>query len=273
MKPRIETELPAGLAERAGLIARHWAAQGSPFIAAKVAVTLDGRTATRAGDSQWITGEGARADVMRWRRAFPAIAVGAGTVRADNPRLTARNGHEPDWCPIRFIFDGRLRTVDGPVLPHVYADAFRARTIVVTTDHSGSEARRRLQAQGVQVWTFATPQPRVPPADFRRRCAEAGLTGIYVEGGSDLLSQFLVSRQLDYLFAYRGPLLLADDDAKPVFSGWQTEKMTGAIRLTGVQHEVFAGDLLTRGHLAYPERPVCDQIPSGPASLSSRAGG
>ncbi|HEX7630744.1 MAG TPA: bifunctional diaminohydroxyphosphoribosylaminopyrimidine deaminase/5-amino-6-(5-phosphoribosylamino)uracil reductase RibD, partial [Lacunisphaera sp.] len=118
------------------LIFNHWITTNRPLFAAKSGVTLDGKVATRTGDSKWITGEAARADGHRWRRLFPAIAVGAGTIRADNPRLTARlNGTE--WCPWRFVFDGLLRSVTDKAMPNVYTDEFRERTIVVTTSHGG----------------------------------------------------------------------------------------------------------------------------------------
>lgn len=72
------------------LIFNHWITTGQPMIAAKVATSIDGLIATHAGDSRWITGEAARSDVHRWRRYFPAIAIGANTVLKDNPRLTVR---------------------------------------------------------------------------------------------------------------------------------------------------------------------------------------
>src|SRR5258708_27838432 len=75
------------------LIFNHWIKTGTPLLAAKSAVTLDGKNATRSGESKWITGDLSRADVMRWRRLFPAIAVGAGTLANDNPRLTSRFPH------------------------------------------------------------------------------------------------------------------------------------------------------------------------------------
>jgi len=106
------------------LIFNHWVVKGTPLIAAKSAVTLDGRMACRTGESKWITGEQARADVHRWRRLFPAIAVGAGTVMKDNPRLTARMAGVEEWCPIRFVFDGLLRTVVDKQLADVYTDEF-----------------------------------------------------------------------------------------------------------------------------------------------------
>src|SRR4029077_17654085 len=111
---RAGVEVVTGVLEREcadlNLIFSHWIVRGTPFLAGKSATTLDGRIATRTGESRWITGEAARADAHRWRRLFPAIAVGAGPVMKDNPRLTARIAGAPEWCPLRLVFDGRLRT-------------------------------------------------------------------------------------------------------------------------------------------------------------------
>jgi diaminohydroxyphosphoribosylaminopyrimidine deaminase/5-amino-6-(5-phosphoribosylamino)uracil reductase len=233
--------------------------RGQPLIAAKAAVTLDGRTACRTGDSQWITGELARADVHRWRRLFPAIAVGAGTVLKDNPRLTARVEGGATWSPVRFVFDGRLRTVNDKHLPHVFTDEFREKTIVVTTSNAGQGYVRKLREMGVQVWVCESQTQRAPWAEFRRRCVEAKLSGVYVEGGAQLMSQLVQERQLDYLFLYRAPLLLADDRAKPMLTGLRTETLAQAVRLTNVHSELFGDDVLTRGHVVYPPKISIDE--------------
>lgn len=241
------------------LIFNHWAVHGQPLIAAKAAVTLDGRTACRTGDSQWITGEAARTDVHRWRRLFPAIAVGAGTVIKDNPRLTARVAGEATECPVRFVFDGRLRTVNDKHLPHVFTDEFREKTIVVTTTNAGQGYVRKLRDLGVQVWVCESATQRAPWADFRRRCVEAKLSGVYVEGGAQLMSQLVQERQLDYLFLYRAPLLLADDRAKPLLTGLRTETLAQAVRLRNVHSELFGDDVLTRGQVVYPAKVSIDE--------------
>ncbi|HVU38461.1 MAG TPA: bifunctional diaminohydroxyphosphoribosylaminopyrimidine deaminase/5-amino-6-(5-phosphoribosylamino)uracil reductase RibD, partial [Opitutales bacterium] len=72
------------------LIFNHWIISQTPFLAGKIATTLDGRVGTRTRQSKWITGAAARRDAMRWRRLFPAVGVGAGTVLADDPQLTSR---------------------------------------------------------------------------------------------------------------------------------------------------------------------------------------
>jgi len=256
-------EVISGVLEREctdlNLIFNHWIVQDTPLIAAKSAVTLDGRIACRSGDARWISGEAARADVMRWRRLFPSIAVGAGTVMTDNPRLTARVKDEKEWCPWRFVFDGLLRSVADRSMPSVYTDEFRERTIVVTTPHGGMGYVRKLRELGVKVWTLPSATQRVPMVEFRKRCTEEKITGVYFEGGSQLVSQILQDRQLDYLFVYRAPVLLADDRAKPVLSGLRSEKLVNAVRLSDVRHEIFGDDVLTHGRVSYPAQMFIDE--------------
>ncbi|HVU23342.1 MAG TPA: bifunctional diaminohydroxyphosphoribosylaminopyrimidine deaminase/5-amino-6-(5-phosphoribosylamino)uracil reductase RibD [Opitutus sp.] len=241
------------------LIFNHWITHDTPLVAAKLAVTLDGRMACRTGESQWITGEAARLDVHRWRRLFPAIAVGAGTVMKDNPRLTARLPGVAEWCPVRFVFDGLLRTVTDRRLPNVYTDDFKDRTIVVTTPHGGMGYVRKLREAGVQVWVLPSATQRAPMTEFRRRCLEERISGVLFEGGAQIVSQLLQDRQLDYLFVYRAPMLFADDRAKPMLNGLRTERLAQAVRLANVRNEPHGDDVLTRGHVNYPERLFVDE--------------
>ncbi len=248
----------AGECDDLNLIFNHWITGGRPLFAAKSGVTLDGKVATRTGDSKWITGAAARANGHLWRRYFPAIAVGAGTVRADNPRLTARvEGTE--WCPWRFVFDGLLRTVTDKALPGVYTDEFRDRTIVVTTPHGGLGYVRKLASMGVKAWVLNASTPKVNFQDFRARCAQEGITGVFFEGGAQLLSEALQARELDYLFTYHAPVLFADDKGKAILRGLRTETLANAIRLERVRHEVLGEDALMRGFVRYPEKMFIDE--------------
>ncbi len=241
------------------IIFNHWITEGRPLFAGKAAITMDGRTACRTGDSRWITGETARADVHVWRRLFPAIAVGAGTLASDNPRLTARVEGEPEWSPVRFIFDGLLRSVVDQAMPRVYTDEFRQRTIVVTTRHGGDGYVRKLKDRGVQVWLCDSPTQRVGLAEFRQRCTEAKITGVLFEGGPRLMSQSLQERALDYFFAYRAPLILGDDKAKPMLSGLRTETLAQALRFDRVRHQILGDDVLTWGKVVYPQKLQVDE--------------
>ena len=241
------------------LIFNHWIREQRPMIAAKVATTLDGRIATRLGESRWITADNARADVMRWRRLFPAIAVGAGTILHDGPRLTARIEGAAEWCPVRFVFDRMLRTAAEHELPAVYTDRFWERTIVIASERAGTGYARHLENKGVKVWMLPGAEARDFFAAFRARCAAEQITGVLVEGGERLLSALLQAREIDYLFAYRAPLLFADARALPFVDGLRTESLDQAIRLERVRHAVFGDDQLLRGVVSYPGKLFPDE--------------
>jgi len=241
------------------LIFNHSIARKEPLLAGKLAATLDGRIATRSGQSRWVTGGPARDDVHRWRRLFPAIAVGAGTLMADNPSLTSRREGVPVACPRRIVFDGRLRSVTAGSLPKVYTDEFARMTVVVTTHLAGMGYVRKLRDRGVGVWVFESASARVPFAQFRARCAAEGITGVLFEGGSDLLSRALIERQLDYLMVYHAPVILADERAKPALSGLRVEELSRAIRLADVRHSQLGADSLVRGTVVYPDAIQVDE--------------
>jgi len=246
------------------LIFNHWITTGRPLLAAKVATTIDGRIACRTGESKWITGEAARADVMRWRRLFPGIAVGAGTVASDDPRLTARLA-EGEWCPVRFIFDAALSTTTLNPLPRLLTDEHRARTVVVTSERQHSVVVRKLEELGVRVWRLPVERGLVSNAAFVEHCAREGLTGVLVEGGSGLVSGLVQQRALDYLLAYRAPRLFADAQAVPLATGLRVETPAEGLQLAGVRHAIFGDDQLLRGRVVYPESLREDKSPAGEA--------
>jgi diaminohydroxyphosphoribosylaminopyrimidine deaminase/5-amino-6-(5-phosphoribosylamino)uracil reductase len=242
--------IPGVIAEECAdlnLIFNYWIAQTRPLFAGKVATTLDGRVGTRARQSKWITGPAARRDAMRWRRLFPAVGVGAGTVLADDPQLTSRIGRNV-WCPMRLIFDRTLRTV-AKKLPRVYTDDFRVRTIVVTASSPDQARRAMLEKQGVELW--ALPAKNWFTA-LRQQCLTAGLTGLFLEGGPTLLSAFLHAEALDYLLAYRAPKFLADAEAVPVFTGPARPRLADAFALSNVRQAALGDDQLLRGFVQYP---------------------
>lgn len=230
------------------LLFHHVMTTGVPLLAGKIATSLDGRIATRHGESQWITGQAARTDVMHWRRYFPGLAVGSETVLRDNPSLTSRRpGLEP-WCPIRFVFDRRLRTV--PVLDNLTlgTDADRQRTIIVHDGSAHPELAGRIEAKGLTSWELPAEEGEFW-REFRSRCGASGCTGIYCEGGGRLLGSLLRLRQLDYLFHYQAPLLLGNEGAPSAFTGFQVELLAQAPRLRQVVRQTLGDDLLTRGFL------------------------
>ncbi len=118
---------------------------------------------------------------------------------------------------------------------------------------------RKLKDLGVTVWCLNSPTQRVQLAEFRQRCAAEKITGVYFEGGAQLVSECLQERQIDYLFLYRAPILLADEKAKPGYLGLRAEKLSDAIRLRDVEHASFGDDQLLRGHVVYPQKIHLDE--------------
>jgi diaminohydroxyphosphoribosylaminopyrimidine deaminase/5-amino-6-(5-phosphoribosylamino)uracil reductase len=217
-----------------------------------VATSLDGRIAARSGVSKWITGEGARADVMRWRRLFPAIAVGSGTVATDDPRLTVRMAGT-ESCPVRFIFDGSLGTAALNPMPRVISDEHAARTTFVTLDSADPIAVASLEESGVHVWRLPGAAGEIDFDAFLARCAEENLSGVLLEGGSRTIGGLLRQRRIDYLLSYRAPILFADAMAVPLATGLAIDSPGGAIRLDHVRHATFGDDQMIRGFLRYPD--------------------
>ena len=245
----VRTGVLAGDCKDLNLIFNHWITRHTPLIAGKTATTIDGRIATRTGNSKWITGKLARKDVMRWRRLFPSIAVGSGTVLADNPHLTSRLGKEV-VCPIRFIFDGSLRTVGDP-MPNVYTDEHKERTIVIAYKTADATLKSRLAEVGITIWEFSDEDNIEAISHFRERCLLDDITGVLCEGGSNLLSSMLLTRNLDYLFSYRAPKLFADDQALPMLKGALGKDIDEAPYLSDVKHRILGKDQLMRGFLVY----------------------
>lgn len=237
------------------LIFNHWIRTGRPLIAGKAATTLDGCIATASGESKWITGLAARQDVMRWRRYFPAIMAGPGTLLADDPQLTSRPEGGETWCPRRFVLDRTLRTARAEKLPQIYRDDWVDRTTVVTLDPTDPEARTRLEKAGVRLWSFPATNEAGEGllTRFLRRLRDEGLTGLLCEGGTGILSALIAERRLDYFFAYRAPKILGDRAARPVLEGRQAPRMLDALQLADVQQASFGDDQLIRGRVLYPE--------------------
>ena len=129
----------------------------------------------------------------------------------------------------------------------------------MTTPHGGLGYVRKLNSLGVKTWVLPSPSPRVNLADFRRRCAAEGITGVFFEGGAQLISELLQARELDYLFVYHAPVFFADDKGKSILRGLRTESLSSALRLEHVRHEVHGDDTLMRGFVKYPDKLFVDE--------------
>ncbi len=198
---------------------------GLPWVLLKTAMSLDGRTTTPAGASPWISGERSRELVHVWRSECDAIAVGIGTVLADDPLLTARMGGEARQ-PARVVFDSAARL---PLDSQLLATLDEAPVTVVhgpAADHRRLEALLAAGAETIAVGG-ATPADRVRPAlaELGRR----GLTSLLLEGGATLAGAFAAAEQIDEARVFVAPLLLGGpgpDLPVSVLQGGATEAET-----------------------------------------------
>ncbi len=180
---------------------------GLPYVTLKVAQTLDGYIADTRGTSRWISGEESRRLVHAMRSVHDAILVGAGTVRKDNPRLTARHGEIRS--PLRVVIDGNLTSAPTA---NVYQHQGRFPTIVFCGARAAKRyAARRiaLERRGVAVYPF--PADRNGKMDLRivlRLLSKLGIASILVEGGSEMYSQLLNQHLADRLYWFVAPKML-----------------------------------------------------------------
>lgn len=230
------------------LIFNHWICKQRPFVALKIATTLDGKFGAANGYSKWITGEIARRDVMRWRQYFPAIAVTSNTVLADNPSLTVRLDGEVS-CPQRFILDRQLKTIDAPVMFHVYTDRFHDQTTVVCEEGADEALKANVRQRGLKLWEIPSLEGRLDLGAFVQKLKEAGLIGLYLEAGPGLTTSLLEHQQIDYLLHYVAPKYMSDTDSPGIGSARATQSMEASIQLKTVKHLSFGDDFLLRGHV------------------------
>ena len=206
----VEIELGLLAGEAAGQLAGYRRAQatGRPRVTWKVASSLDGRIADVRGRSQWITGREARADGHRLRAASDAIVIGAGTARADDPRLTARDGGEDTKRrsqPLRVVVDSRLSL---PPRLKLFSPPLARGTVVACTAAAPAARERALAARGVTVWRLPAARLRVSLAALAERLAREGRHEVLLEGGGTLGASFVRDGLVQRIVLYTAPFVL-----------------------------------------------------------------
>jgi diaminohydroxyphosphoribosylaminopyrimidine deaminase/5-amino-6-(5-phosphoribosylamino)uracil reductase len=188
---------------------RKHARTGLPLVTLKLAISLDGRTATSPGDSPWISGGKSQALVHRWRAESDAIAVGIGTVLADDPLLTARADDNPRQ-PLRVVFNRSARLpLDSQLLRTLDVSPVLA---VVSSDADGSR-RQALRDAGAE--TLIADDIPASLADLGRR----GITSLFLEGGPRVAAAFTAAGEIDESRTFVGPVLLGETDPRAGVGG------------------------------------------------------
>jgi diaminohydroxyphosphoribosylaminopyrimidine deaminase / 5-amino-6-(5-phosphoribosylamino)uracil reductase len=211
---------------------------GLPYVAAKWAMTLDGKIATRTGDSRWVSGEKARAWVRALRDEYQAILVGANTAGRDDPGL---RGGKRD--PIRIVLDSNARL---PLESQLVRTAQERRTIVAVTDSAPAAKLRKLERAGVQVIRLETSDLRMVFEELAR----SGIHSILVEGGGEVHASLFEAGLADEALVVVAPKIIGGRDAVTPVEGEGLAKMAEALGLDDATVERLGDDVLIRARAA-----------------------
>ncbi|WP_040951243.1 bifunctional diaminohydroxyphosphoribosylaminopyrimidine deaminase/5-amino-6-(5-phosphoribosylamino)uracil reductase RibD [Gorillibacterium massiliense] len=218
---------------------------GMPFVTAKSASTLDGRIASYAGDSKWITGESAREFVHLLRHRHQAIMVGVGTALADDPQLTTRLP-VPGLSPVRVVVDSELRL---PPEARLLAPG-GAGVVVVTTERAPEARRKRLEELGAKVIAAGGGQQ----VDLQLALKALGgleIGSVLLEGGGRLNGAMLRALLIDKFHLFFAPKIIGGADAPANFAFPGFAAMDEAFRLERIQVETFGDDFCVTGYPVY----------------------
>jgi diaminohydroxyphosphoribosylaminopyrimidine deaminase / 5-amino-6-(5-phosphoribosylamino)uracil reductase len=208
---------------------------GRPFVSAKFAMSVDGKIATRTGDSRWITGEESRLHGHRLRHIHDAILVGVNTVIADDPELTARLDGDEVRQPLRVVLDSQLRT-------RMSARAIGPNTLIATTRPGRMGAAEVLRLP-------ATSDGRVALAPLLDELGKRGILSVLVEGGSEVHASFFANGLVDKVHAYVAPRLIGGRAAPGPLGGDGIERLADAVSLREFDATRLGSDLLITGYV------------------------
>jgi diaminohydroxyphosphoribosylaminopyrimidine deaminase/5-amino-6-(5-phosphoribosylamino)uracil reductase len=232
------------LSERLNAKFAVWVGRRRPYVLAKWAETLDGRIATSAGESRWITGPEARSRALALREEHDSVLVGAGTVEADDPRLTRRLGWNRAVTHWRIVLDGRLHASPGASV--FRGPGPRAVATALPADHSRA---KRLRARGVEVWSLPDERRgRVDLAGLLRELAARGVASLMVEGGARTLWEFFAAGLVDGVAVFVAPRVLGGERAIGAVGG-RGFSLARAAAIEDARVESVGRDLLITGRV------------------------
>ena len=224
---------------------RKHARTGRPLVILKSAMTLDGKVATVAGDSQWISGEASRARAHRWRAESDAVAVGIGTALADDPRLTARVEGVARQ-PRRVVFDSEARL---PVSSQLVQGVSEVPLTVVCSRAAARTSVEALKAAGVDVIVSTGQNEGARVAHALDELGSREVQSLLLEGGPHLAGAFLEAGEIDETRMFIAPLMIGGRDAKTAVEGIGIEQIAAAPRALHVEVDRLDDDVLVVARL------------------------
>jgi diaminohydroxyphosphoribosylaminopyrimidine deaminase/5-amino-6-(5-phosphoribosylamino)uracil reductase len=219
---------------------------GMPFVTLKLAMSLDGKIATKTGSSRWITGEAARERAHRLRSVNDVVLTGMGTILADNPRLDVRLEGYRGRQPARVVVDGRGRV---PADALVVESAGETPTIIATTDLMSLEKSQALADAGAEVMVVPRVEERIDLKRLLRDLGQRGFNSIMIEAGAALATAFITEELVDKYVFFIAPKLIGGTAALGFYGGIGVEDIKDARGLRFANCETVGDDIMIE---AYP---------------------
>jgi diaminohydroxyphosphoribosylaminopyrimidine deaminase/5-amino-6-(5-phosphoribosylamino)uracil reductase len=243
---RVELGLLAAEASRLNEAFEHWITKRLPFVVVKAAMTLDGKIATAAGESKWITGPAARRRAMHERRGADAILIGVNTVLTDDPALTVRPS--PRQARLRrIILDAQARI---PLTAQVVRDQWAPALTTIVVAKSAPSQRVHALAARVKVWKAPARNGRIELKWLLRKLGDAEVTRLLVEGGGEVNASFLLSRLAKRILFFYAPKILGGNSAVKAVGGQGFVRLKDCLRLQGVEWQLLGPDLMLDARVA-----------------------
>ena len=217
-----------------------------PFVLLKCAATLDGRIATRTGDSKWVTGDKARKFVHQLRHAVDAILVGIGTIRVDDPSLTTRLESDSGLDPVRIVLDTHLSI--SPDARILQLDS-NSDTILVISDTVTAAKKKMFLKAGVRLIEQPVKDDQIDLKSLMVELGSMGITSLLIEGGSRVIASAIRSGVIDKAFFFYAPKILGGDDGIPICQGPGPEQMKDSIRVRDIRVQRFDDDVMIEGYI------------------------
>jgi diaminohydroxyphosphoribosylaminopyrimidine deaminase / 5-amino-6-(5-phosphoribosylamino)uracil reductase len=242
----VETGILKAESEELNEIYAHYKTKGTPFVFVKWAMTLDGKIASRTGDSKWISGDDSLKFVHHLRQRVAAIMVGENTVRIDNPLLTTRLEGVEVSNPLRIIVSKYGNIPDSAKVLEVNE---KMKTLVIASNDIIKENEDRLLKRGVEVLKFEEKDEKIQFTDITKALGERKIDSLYIEGGSTLLASAFESGIINKVYAAIAPKIIGGSGAVTPVGGIGIERMNDAIVLKRVSHEIVGRDVIIKGYI------------------------
>jgi diaminohydroxyphosphoribosylaminopyrimidine deaminase/5-amino-6-(5-phosphoribosylamino)uracil reductase len=224
----------------------HYIKEGTPFVFTKWAMTLDGKLATRTGDSKWISGEESLKFVHHLRQRVAAIMVGENTVRLDNPMLTTRLEGVEISNPLRVILSKYGDIAPGANVLNIDE---KTKTLIIASTGISKTKEAYLLERGAELLKLPEINGRLDFKDIVIALGDMGIDSLYIEGGSSILASAFESGVVRKVYAAVAPKIIGGKDAFTPVGGLGIEKMKDAIVLNKVSHEIVGNDVIFIGYI------------------------